>query len=102
MEPFAWQLSEETAASSLRHHDCGAAFPSAATASVFLDGNQPAHVRSTDAEGEVLGQNGPFKLSGAWWDQQAWARAEWDVQLAGGAVCRCHEDTGAVAGRWHL
>jgi protein ImuB len=97
MEPFAWQLPEETAAVGTTSPEPIALrrFRPAATASVFLDGDQPAHMRSTDVEGDVVAQNGPFKLSGGWWDQQAWARAEWDVQLAGGAVCRCHEEAGA-------
>jgi protein ImuB len=98
MEPFAWQLPEETApaaAATLPAPIALRRIRPAAMAAVFLDGNQPAHVRSTDAEGDVLAQDGPFKVSGNWWDQQAWARDEWDLQLATGAVCRCHEDVGA-------
>ena len=68
--------------------------------SVLPRGQQPgAALRSLEVQGDVLERDGPYRLSGHWWEQNvSWARTEWDVQLAGGAVCRCHEE----AGTWKL
>ncbi len=67
-------------------------FRSQTSAAVLLDEGKPAHLRSAEVQGEVVGEDGPFKASGNWWDEQAWAHAEWDLQLASGALCRCHEE----------
>ena len=48
--------------------------------------------------GEVLRQKGPYAASGNWWDEQAWEREEWDVELEDGALCQCHSH----AGQWEL
>ncbi len=39
----------------------------------------------------ILAREGPYRSSGDWWDQGSWARVEWDMQLADGAVCRAQE-----------
>jgi protein ImuB len=92
MKPFAWQLPEDAPSASeplpsfaLRR------LRSLPAASVLLEENQPMHLRSAEANGEVLAQAGPFMASGNWWDGNAWTRAEWDLQLANGALCRCHQ-----------
>lgn len=36
----------------------------------------------------VVAREGPYRTSGDWWDAKKWERIEWDLQLAGGAVCR--------------
>ncbi|MFL6539595.1 MAG: hypothetical protein ACJ8HU_02430 [Chthoniobacterales bacterium] len=93
MEPFKWELPEAISPSesvvALRR------FRSANAASVLLDENKPAHLRSAEAQGQVAAEDGPFKSSGNWWDENAWARAEWDLRLASGAICRCHEEADA-------
>jgi len=98
MEPFSWQLPETKSelpplpASALRR------FRSALPASVLLAKNRPAHFRSVKIQGAVRAGKGPYKASGNWWDEQAWDRAEWDVELENGPLCQCH----ASGGQWAL
>jgi protein ImuB len=66
-------------------------FRPAAPVSVLLDENIPAHVRSAELHGNVIKQRGPCLLSGNWWDQKSWARAEWDLQMENGELLRAHE-----------
>jgi protein ImuB len=61
------------------------------SASVLLDEDGPARVRGADVRGKIIDLRGPFLISGNWWDEQSWARAEWDLQLADGELVRCHE-----------
>ena len=98
MEPFSWQLPETIAetrplpACALRR------FRSPVPAAMFLVKNRPAHFRSAKVQGEVRAEKGPYMASGNWWDQNAWARAEWDLELENGALCQCH----ASGGQWEL
>lgn len=66
-------------------------FRPAPPASVLLDEDAPAHVRSAEVGGKVVDQGGPYFLSGNWWDEKSWARAEWDLQLEQGELLRVHE-----------
>jgi protein ImuB len=90
MAPFSWQLPEIKSelpplpASALRR------FRSPQPASVLLAKKRPAHFRSAKIQGAVRAGKGPYKASGNWWDEQAWDRAEWDVELENGGVCQCH------------
>ncbi len=52
------------------------------------------HRRSDKVRGQIIDQAGPFLLSGNWWDEKAWARAEWDMQLKNGDLIRAHESAG--------
>jgi protein ImuB len=67
-------------------------------AMVLLENNRPAHVRATEVraglavEGTTMRQDGPFPLSGNWWDERGWARVEWDVEIDNGVIARCHSD----------
>ena len=93
MEPFSWRLPETVVAAGRPAKAALRRFRPAGTASVLLEGNQPTQLRSREAHGDVLERDGPYRLSGHWWEQNAsWTRAEWDVQLASRAVCRCHEE----------
>jgi protein ImuB len=98
MEPFSWQLPETKSempplpASALRR------FRSPLPASVLLAKKRPTHLRSAKIQGAVRAGKGPYKASGNWWDEQAWDRAEWDVELENGAVCQCHSS----GGQWAL
>ena len=66
-------------------------FRPARPASVFFNEDTPAHVCSADLSGKVVRQHGPYLLSGNWWDEKSWARAEWDLQLESGELIRVHE-----------
>jgi protein ImuB len=74
-------------------------------ATVLLENYRPAHVRTSEVraglaeiaagrgvEGTITRQVGPFPLSGNWWDERAWARVEWDVEIENGVIMRCHCD----------
>jgi protein ImuB len=39
----------------------------------------------------VVAQQGPYFVSGDWWDEKKWQRTEWDLELEDGMVCRCQE-----------
>jgi len=106
MEPFAWNVSmrfaADTAASTEEKKDRpGVAlrrFRSAPPAAVLLDANKPAHLRSAQINGKVADQRGPYLASGNWWEEKSWKRAEWDLELQSGTVCRCQE----CADGWQL
>jgi protein ImuB len=73
-------------------------------ATVLLENNRPAHVRTTAVraglavrvgltiDGATVAQEGPFPLSGNWWDERGWARVEWDVEIENGIMARCYCD----------
>ncbi|MBV9009694.1 MAG: hypothetical protein JO354_11105 [Verrucomicrobia bacterium] len=67
-------------------------FRKRANATVLLENNRPAHVRSDEVKSLSAANDGPFPLSGNWWDERAWSRVEWDVELQGATVARCHCD----------
>ena len=98
MEQFAWQVGaidlnrpkaiEPTFRTALRR------FRPNVPASVLLDEDTPAHVRSAEMSGKIIEQRGPYLLSGNWWDEKSWGRAEWDLQLQNGELVRAHEREG--------
>jgi protein ImuB len=69
-------------------------FRPAVSASVLQDEDTPAHVRSGEMSGKIIDERGPYLLSGNWWDEKSWARAEWDLQLQNGELVRAHERDG--------
>jgi protein ImuB len=98
MEPFAWQ-SKETEGETKPLPSCALRrFRAPVPASMLLVNNIPAHLRSGEIQGDVLRQKGPYLASGNWWDEKAWGRAEWDLELENGALCQCH----SREGRWEL
>src|SRR6266705_3353982 len=102
MQPFRWDIVESAVPSgqsfdALRTAHATAAlrrFRPVMSASVLQDEDIPAHVRSAEISGKIIAQRGPYFLSGNWWDEKSWARAEWDLQLQNGEVVRCHESEG--------
>jgi protein ImuB len=55
-----------------------------AIATVTLHDGKPARVvcpRRKEISGEVLWTAGPWRSSGDWWEQDGWARDEWDIAL---------------------
>jgi len=97
IEPFAWDAGGTTSVSS--HYSLDATervppialrrFRPAAAASVVISENW--HLQSEKIRGKVIGQYGPYLISGNWWDEKSWARAECDLQLENGILCRCHQ-----------
>ena len=69
-------------------------FRPALSASLLLDEDTFAHVRSVEIQGKIIEQRGPYLISGNWWDEKSWARAEWDVHLEDGDLVRVHETDG--------
>jgi protein ImuB len=69
-------------------------FRPAVSASVLLDEDTLAHVRSAEISGKIIEQRGPYFLSGNWWDEKSWARAEWDVQSENGELVHANESEG--------
>jgi protein ImuB len=98
MEPFAWQLQETVGEPEPLPSRALRRFRSPLSASILLVKNRPAHLRSVPIQGDVLLQKGPYLASGNWWDESAWERAEWDLELENGALCQCH----SRGGQWEL
>jgi protein ImuB len=97
MEPFSWAVESAAPPHALRTAHTTAAlrrFRPAMSASLFLDNDKAAHLRSAEISSNVTEQRGPYFLSGNWWDEQSWARAEWDLELQNGELLRAHERDG--------
>ncbi len=100
LEPFTWAVEsavpsgESSHALRTAHATAVRRFRPAVAASVFLDEDRAAHVRSADIRGNVIEQRGPYLISGNWWDEKSWARAEWDLHTENGEVVRVHEAEG--------
>ena len=69
-------------------------FRPAVSASVLQYENTPTHIRSAYISGKIIQQRGPYLLSGNWWDETSWERAEWDVQLEHGELLSAHQRDG--------
>ena len=108
MEPFAWAV--ESAVPSGEYRQSGSdsdalrtahttarialrRFQPPAAATIFT--SQDRHLQSDKVAGKIVDQRGPYFLSGNWWDEKNWARAEWDLQLENGELIRVHEAEGA-------
>src|SRR6266566_7904933 len=131
MEPFAWAVASDSSAVASAKEDVPSGqnpqsgsdshalrtahstpalrrFRPAVSASLLLDEDTLAHVRSAEISGKIIEQRGPYFLSGNWWDEKSWARAEWDVQLENGELVRVNESdppsqSYGVAGRtWNV
>src|SRR6516162_10308655 len=101
MEAFVWCPSRtggtaaDTAASTLTEEKSKIAlrrFRPPTRTSIFI--SEQCYLESDKIHGQILDQNGPFLLSGNWWDEKSWARTEWDMQLEKGELVRAHEDSG--------
>jgi protein ImuB len=102
MQPFSWGAVESAVPSGETPHALRTAHATAAlrrfrpavSASVLQDEETPAHVRSAEMSGKIIDERGPYLLSGNWWDEKSWSRAEWDLQLKNGELVRAHERDG--------
>jgi protein ImuB len=54
----------------------------------------PTYLHARTIDGPIVAAYGPMLLNGDWWSQQPWSRAEWDVKLADGTLCRIYEEEG--------
>ncbi len=93
IQPFVWQIGHSSDSRKIRRSSRAALrrFRSRRKIVVSLNKEKPRHLESETSRGQVVDRKGPYVLSGQWWDQQAWSRAEWDLQLDDGAILRCHE-----------
>ena len=58
---------------------------------VTLREGKPVHIvcpKRKDVHGEILWIAGPWRSSGDWWEQDGWARDEWDIALQTFVVSR--------------
>ncbi len=55
---------------------------------VEMRANRPVLLRSAPFTGPLIDTQGPWRTSGDWWNNQAWARDEWDVQTQTGEIYR--------------
>ena len=60
---------------------------------VALAAGTPAHLRAAGLNGRIVATAGPWRISGDWWTDSAYARDEWDVELADGTLCRLAHDS---------
>src|SRR6266446_1011682 len=100
LEPFTWAVEsavpsgESSHALRTAHATAVRRFRPAVAASVLLDADMPAHVRSPEIWEKIIEQRGPYLISGNWWDEKSWARAEWDLEMENGELVRVHESEG--------
>jgi protein ImuB len=110
IEPFAWTLTSaagnggrrsampgpypEARRSSPLHMSRSVLrrFRPAISGSVFTSENW--HLQSEKIRGKIVDQRGPYLISGNWWDEKSWSRAEWDLQLEAGELVLAHESQG--------
>jgi protein ImuB len=104
MENFSWQVGAivpnrpiDGQRPSLQKKVALRRFRPPANAAIFI--SQDRHLHSDKVSGQILNQVGPFLLSGNWWDEKAWARAEYDMQLENGELVRAHQHDD---GKWSL
>ncbi len=101
IEPFSWQAVESAVPSgelpdALHTTTALRRFRPATPAFVFISENW--HLQSEKIRGKVVDQRGPYLISGNWWNEKSWTRAEWDLQLDSSVVVRCHQGEG----QWEL
>ncbi len=56
-------------------------------ATVLSEGGTPCFINTAPVRGEVAAADGPYRLSGSWWES-GWQTEEWDIELRGGGLYR--------------
>jgi protein ImuB len=75
-------------------------------ATVILQDGKPAHIEchpQKEIQGKIIWLAGPWRSSGDWWEQDGWARDEWDIALQaeeGIALYRLVRDL--LKGQWFV
>jgi protein ImuB len=64
-----------------------------------IDG-QPATVTARGIRGKVVSSAGPWRTSGDWWRDDAWARDDWDIAMNDGVLYRIYSEHST--GRWFV
>lgn len=59
-------------------------------ARVRLVEGRPVELRAPGVEGVVVAAAGPWRTTGEWWAETAWARDEWDVAVVGAGLYRVY------------
>jgi protein ImuB len=57
-------------------------------ANVTLENGHPVHLAcmKKEVQGNVLWKAGPWRVSGDWWEREAWSRDEWDIAVQNTAL----------------
>ncbi len=94
MEAFDWSRNDECRMTNdeKNHRVALRRFRPPANTSVFVSDQR--YLESDKLRGQIVDQLGPFLFSGNWWDEKAWVRAEYDMQLENGELVRAHESEG--------
>jgi protein ImuB len=73
---------------------------------VTLQDGRPAYIncpKNKEMQGEILWAAGPWRSSGDWWEQEGWARDEWDIAVqAETGIALYHLVRDRLGGRWFL
>ncbi|HYL96323.1 MAG TPA: hypothetical protein VET69_11000, partial [Terriglobales bacterium] len=75
-------------------------------ASVLMHAGAPVRITAAiqpDVRGEIVWSAGPWRASGEWWKEEAWAREEWDIILqneTGAALYRLYREP--ASGQWFV
>jgi len=91
IEPFSWAAVESAVPSGQNRSHALRTPHTTAALRRFRTGT---YVRSGNFRDKIVEQRGPYLLSGNWWDEKSWKRAEWDLQLENSALVRVHESDG--------
>ena len=81
-------------------------FRPAVSAAVTLREGRPERIaclKHKEMCGDILWAAGPWRTSGDWWEQETWARDEWDIalqQATGIALYRLVRDL--FSGQWRV
>ncbi|MBI3784234.1 MAG: DNA polymerase Y family protein [Deltaproteobacteria bacterium] len=67
---------------------------------VFCQRDHPDFIRGPGFAGRVVHAAGPWRLQGDWWNEGAYARDYYDVQLSDGGVYRVYRE--AIDRRWFV
>ncbi len=75
-------------------------------ASVLMHAGAPVRITAAiqpEVRGEIVWSAGPWRASGEWWKEEAWAREEWDIILqneTGAALYRLYREP--ASGQWFV
>jgi protein ImuB len=75
-------------------------------ASVVIHAGAPVRITAAiqpEVRGEIVWSAGPWRASGEWWKEEAWAREEWDIILqneTGTALYRLYREP--ASGQWFV